>query len=212
MAVIGDGRLRYFESGNPMTVGLSRGASFSLNAYGITMDRDQQVWQAGWTNGHAYRYSPNRAWQGKRLSEIAESEKKSVLEIAVEIETNGGAQIVNHGMSEEDVRVYMKQTWVATASDGSAKVADGTAPHPRSYGTFARKIGFYSIEEKAISLEAAIRSSSGLPADILGFKDRGYVRAGQFADLVIFDPKTYRDKATYEKYSRERERAFLKFL
>ncbi len=153
-------------------------------------------------NGKAIQiatYSKNRAWQGKRLTEIAEMEKRSVLEIAVEIETNGGAQIVNHGMSEEDVRIYMKQPWVATASDGSAKVADSTVPHPRSYGTFARKIGFYSIEEKAIPLEAAIRSSSGLPADILGFTDRGYIKAGQFADVVIFDPKTYRDRATYEK-------------
>jgi N-acyl-D-amino-acid deacylase len=107
------------------------------------------------------------------------TEKKSVLEIAVEIETNGGAQIVNHGMSEEDVRLYMKQPWVATASDGSAKVADSSVPHPRSYGTFARKIGFYAIEEKTIPLEHAIRSAAGLPADILGLKDRGYVKPGQ---------------------------------
>ncbi len=144
-------------------------------------------------------YAKNRAWQGKRLSEIAVAEKKSVLEIAVEIETNGGAQIVNHGMSEEDVRVYMKQPWVATASDGSAKVADSSVPHPRSYGTFARKIGHYAIEEKTVPLEHAIRASSGLPADILGLADRGYVKAGHKADIVVFDPKTYRDTATYEK-------------
>jgi N-acyl-D-amino-acid deacylase len=144
-------------------------------------------------------YAKKRAWQGKRLSEIADMEKRPVLDIAVEIETNGGAQIVNHGMSEEDVRVYMKQPWVATASDGSAKVADSSVPHPRSYGTFARKIGFYAIEEKTVSLEHAIRASSGLPADILGLKDRGYVKAGQKADVVVFDPKTYRDTATYEK-------------
>ncbi len=144
-------------------------------------------------------YSKNRSWQGKRLSEIADLEKRTVLEIAIEIETNGGAQIVNHGMSEEDVRVYMKQPWVATASDGSAKVADSSVPHPRSYGTFARKIGYYAIEEKTVSLEHAIRASSGLPADILGLKDRGYVKAGHKADLVLFDPKSYRDRATYEK-------------
>jgi N-acyl-D-amino-acid deacylase len=144
-------------------------------------------------------FAKNRAWQGKRLSEIAEMEKRTVLEIAVEIETNGGAQIVNHGMSEEDVRVYMKQPWVATASDGSAKVADSSVPHPRSYGTFARKIGYYAIQEKTVSLEHAIRASSGLPAEILGLKDRGYVKAGQKADVVVFDPKTYRDTATYEK-------------
>jgi N-acyl-D-amino-acid deacylase len=152
-------------------------------------------------NGKAIQiatYSKKPAWQGKRLSEIAAAEKRDVLDIVIEIETTGGAQIVNHAMNEEDVRVYMKQPWVATASDGSAKVADKSVPHPRSYGTFARKIGFYSIEEKTIPLEHAIRSCSGLPADVLGFKDRGYVKAGQWADVVVFDPKTYRDHATYE--------------
>ncbi|QEL16028.1 N-acyl-D-amino-acid deacylase family protein [Limnoglobus roseus] len=144
-------------------------------------------------------YSKKPKWQGKRLSEIAEMEKKDVLDIVIEIETNGGAQIVNFGMNEEDVRVYMKQPWVATASDGSAKTAGESVPHPRSYGTFPRKVGFYSIEEKTIPLEQAIRSCSGLPADILGFKDRGYIKVGQFADVVVFDPKTFRDTATYEK-------------
>lgn len=144
-------------------------------------------------------YAKKRSWQGKRLSEIAQIEKKDVVEIAIEIETNGGAQIVNHAMNEEDVRVYMKQPWVATASDGSAKIEDSTVPHPRSYGTFARKIGFYAIEEKIISLEQAVRSSSGLPADILRLPDRGYVKVGHYADIVLFDPKNYRDRATYEK-------------
>ena len=76
---------------------------------------------------------------------------------------------------------------------------DSTVPHPRSYGTFPRKIGRYSIEEKVIPLEQAIRSSSGLPADILRLKDRGYLKAGQFADVVVFDPKTFRDVATYDQ-------------
>ncbi len=144
-------------------------------------------------------YSKNRSWQGLRLSEIAEKEKKDPLDIAIEIETNGGAQIVHHGMSEEDVRVYMKQSWVATASDGSSKTADSTVPHPRSYGTFPRKIGHYSIDEKTIPLAHAIRSCSGLPAEILRLKDRGTIKAGNYADLVVFDPKAFRDRATYEK-------------
>src|SRR5262249_15212206 len=74
-----------------------------------------------------------------------------------------------------------------------------TVPHPRSYGTFARKIGRYAIEEGVIPLEQAIRSSSGLPADVLRLKDRGYLKPGYFADVVVFDPKTFRDKATFEK-------------
>jgi N-acyl-D-amino-acid deacylase len=93
----------------------------------------------------------------------------------------------------------MKQPWVATASDGSSQVPGETVPHPRSYGTFPRKIGRYAIEDNVVSLEQAVRSASGLPADILGLADRGYLKPGQFADVVVFDPKAFRDAATFEK-------------
>lgn len=145
------------------------------------------------------RYAANPKWQGKTITAIAEAEKKEPIDIVLEIERNGGAQVVNFGMSEDDVRVYMKQPWVATASDGGVQSPGDTVPHPRSYGTFPRKIGFYAIEEKLIPLEHAIRTSSGLPADILKLKDRGYLKAGYFADLVVFDPKQFRDTATFDK-------------
>jgi N-acyl-D-aspartate/D-glutamate deacylase len=143
------------------------------------------------------RYRP--AWQGKNLLEIAEQEKKSVLDIVLEIQKNGGAQMVSFGMSEEDVRIYMRRPWVATASDGSSKVPGSDVPHPRSYGTFPRKIGRYAIEEKVIPLEQAIRSASGLPADVLRLPERGYLKPGHFADVVVFDPNTFRDTATYDQ-------------
>lgn len=145
------------------------------------------------------RYSPNAKWQGKSITAIAEDEKKEPIDIVLEIERNGGAQIVNFGMSEDDVRVYMKQSWVATASDGGVQTPGDTVPHPRSYGTFPRKIGFYATQEKLVSVESAIRSSTGLPADILKLTDRGYVKPGYFADLVVFDPETFRDTATFDK-------------
>lgn len=145
------------------------------------------------------RYKPNPKWQGKSIAAIAEAEKKDPADIVMEIERAGGASIVNFGMSEEDVRLYMKQPWVATASDGSSQVPGDTVPHPRSYGTFPRKIGRYSIDDGVIPLEQAIRSASGLPADILRLSDRGYLKPGQFADVVVFDPKSYRDTATFEK-------------
>lgn len=145
------------------------------------------------------RYSPNPKWQGKTIAAIAEAEKKEPIDIVVEIERNGSAQVVNFGMDEADVRIYMKQPWVATASDGGVQTPGDTVPHPRAYGTFPRKIGFYAIEEKIVPLEAAIRSSTGLPAEILKLKDRGYLKAGYFADVVVFDPKTFRDTATYDK-------------
>jgi N-acyl-D-aspartate/D-glutamate deacylase len=145
------------------------------------------------------RYAKNTKWNGKTIAAIAEAEKKEPIDIVLEIERNGGAQVVNFGMSEEDVRVYMKRPWVATASDGGVQTPGDTVPHPRSYGTFPRKIGRYAIDDKIVSLEQAIRSSSGLPADILKLTDRGYLKAGQFADVVVFDPSAFRDTATYEK-------------
>ena len=72
-------------------------------------------------------------------------------------------------------------------------------PHPRSYGTFPRKIGHYALREKVLPLEQAIRSASGLPADILHLPQRGYLKPGYFADVVVFDPKTFRDTATFDK-------------
>jgi N-acyl-D-aspartate/D-glutamate deacylase len=145
------------------------------------------------------RYTKKPAWQGKTLEAIAQAEKKSLLELVLEIERNGGAQIVNFGMSEEDVQLIMRQPFVATASDGSSQVPGDTVPHPRSYGCFPRKIGRFAIQEKKISVEQALRSASGLPADILKLADRGYLKTGYYADVVVFDPKTYRDQATFDR-------------
>lgn len=145
------------------------------------------------------RYKPRPEWVGKSLAEIAESRGKDPLDQAIEISRNGGASIVNFSMSEDDVRHVMQIPWVATASDGSAKVPGSDKPHPRSYGTFARKLGHYAIREKVLPLEQAVRSSSGLPADILGLKDRGSLRAGAFADVVVFDPQEFIDRATFEQ-------------
>jgi N-acyl-D-aspartate/D-glutamate deacylase len=145
----------------------------------------------------AYKARPD--WQGKDLDSIAAEEKKSLVDVVIDITRNGGAAVVNFGMSEEDVRLFMKQDFVATASDGSSQVPSKTMPHPRSYGCFARKIGKYAIEDKVIPLEQAIRSSSGLPADILKLPERGYLKKGYVADVVVFDPKTYRDKATFDQ-------------
>ncbi len=77
------------------------------------------------------------------------------------------------------------------------ETARATVPHPRNYGTFSRKIGYYALQEQTLSLAQAIRSASGLPADILGLKDRGYLRPGMMADVVVFEPASFRDQATF---------------
>lgn len=143
-------------------------------------------------------YSDRPEWVGKSVAEIAQSEGKQPLDIVIEIERHGGASIVNFGMNEEEVRFGMQLPWVATASDGSTKVPSADRPHPRSYGTFSRKIGLYAQAEKIITLAQAIRSSSGLPADILELTDRGYLKPQAYADIAVFDPATFRDQATFE--------------
>ena len=145
------------------------------------------------------RYSKNAAWQGKDLYAIAQSEKKSTLDIVLEITRNGGAQAVHFGMDDTDVRFFMKEPYVATASDGGSMLPSESVPHPRNYGTFPRKIGRFAIEDGVISVEEAIRSASGLPADILKLPERGYLKTGYFADIVVFDPKTFRDTATFDR-------------
>jgi N-acyl-D-aspartate/D-glutamate deacylase len=144
-------------------------------------------------------YKPNPAYTGRALHEIAAEEHRPLIDVALNVIRQGSPPAINFGMSEEDVRFVMQQPWVATASDGSAKTPSGDMVHPRSFGTFPRKIGVYAISEKVIPLEQAVRSASGLPADILGMPDRGYLRAGQFADVVVFDPATIRDAATFDK-------------
>jgi N-acyl-D-amino-acid deacylase len=144
------------------------------------------------------RFEPNEKWQGKRLGAIADQEKMSVLDLVLHIQRKGGAQIVSFGMKEEEVRLFMKEPYVATASDGSSMMPAKTVPHPRSYGCFPRKIGFYGIEEQVIPVAQAIRSATGLPADILELPERGYLKPGYFADIVVLDPKTFRDQATFD--------------
>jgi N-acyl-D-aspartate/D-glutamate deacylase len=101
-------------------------------------------------------------------------------------------------MSEDDIRAIMRQPWTMTSSDGALSVRGPSVPHPRNNGAFARKLGVYVRERHVVSLEAAVRSMTSLPAEVFGFKDRGVLRTGAVADVVIFDPAAIVDHATYE--------------
>ncbi len=148
------------------------------------------------------RYTPRRERVGKDLTTIAVSEETTPVEVVIDIQRHGGAQAISFGMNEDDVRTVMRHDFVATASDGSAHVSGGgDQPHPRSYGTFPRKIR-YALDEKVLTLEQAIRSSSALPAEILHLPDRGLIRPGAIADIVVFDPATFRDAATFDQPTR----------
>jgi N-acyl-D-amino-acid deacylase len=128
---------------------------------------------------------------GKNLAQIAGERKVSPVEAALQIIRAGGSEVASFNMKESDIEAFMKQPWVMTCSDGS----EG---HPRKYGTFPRKIHEYVYEKHVLSLEAAVRSSTSLPAETLRIKDRGLLKEGYYADVLVFDPKTFIDRATYE--------------
>jgi N-acyl-D-amino-acid deacylase len=144
-------------------------------------------------------YKPKPEYTGKAIHEIAAAENRPQIEVAIELLRDGSPAAINFGMTEEDVRFVMQRPWVATASDGSVKEPSGDMVHPRSFGTFPRKIGLYAVREKVLPLEQAVRSASGLPADILGLTDRGYLKQGQFADIAIFNPAKIIDGATFDQ-------------
>ncbi|MBT6724992.1 MAG: amidohydrolase family protein [Planctomycetaceae bacterium] len=137
-------------------------------------------------------------WVGQSVAEIANATHLSGLEVVEKIERNGGAAVVSFSMSPEDIRHVMTVPWVATASDGRAYLPGADKPHPRSYGTFPRKIHQFAQTEKVISIGHAIRSSTSLPAKILGMKDRGIIKPGLIADIAVFNPGKLKDKATFD--------------
>lgn len=146
----------------------------------------------------------DKSLYGKSLAEIARLWRVDPVEAAIQIQMEGlpnragGARMRGFSMAESDMEAFAKQPWVATSTDaGIALPTAGPATHARFYGSFPRKIRHYALDRGAISLEAAIRSSTSLPALIMGLRDRGQIREGMAADLVVFDLNTIRDKATF---------------
>jgi N-acyl-D-aspartate/D-glutamate deacylase len=116
-------------------------------------------------------------------------------------EENGAVGSIYYIIDEQDLRLAMKQPWVSIGSDGSALAIDGPlrtgVPHPRNFGTFPRVLGKYVRDEHVLTLEEAVRKMSGLTAEQLHLSDRGFIKPGLVADLVIFDPATVADRATF---------------
>ena len=111
----------------------------------------------------------------------------------------GSPSIISFNMQDDDITAFMCQPWTMTASDGDlVEFGEGSA-HPRSYGTFPRKLRIFALDRGVVSLERAIQSMTGLPAAVFHLRDRGEVRVGAFADLAIFDPATLRETSTYQK-------------
>ena len=142
---------------------------------------------------------------GKRLGEIAAARKADPWDVLFEIiaGTKGRAGALYHMMSEADVRTGLAAPFVSIGTDSAAIRHEGPLaqgqPHPRAYGTFPRVLGHYVRDEKVLTLEDAVRRMTGLAAEQFQIRDRGVIREGAFADLVVFDPATVADTATYER-------------
>ena len=141
---------------------------------------------------------------GRRLGSYAEEKGADPYAVTVEILTasENRSGIVGHGMSEENTRRTLAHPLGAICSDASARRSTGPlsegSPHPRAYGSYPRVLGKYVREERAMSLEEAVRKMSGLPAEILHLSERGTIAVGKAADLAVFDPATVADTATFE--------------
>ena len=142
--------------------------------------------------------------QGKRLSEVAAMWHEDPIDTLCDIliQDKAFTEVAVFGMSEPDVTLALKQPWVSIDNDSSGTSPDGPLgsehPHPRAYGTFPRILSKYVREEKVLTLEDAIRKFSALPAQRLRLTDRGVLKAGMWADVVIFDPATIHDRATFD--------------
>jgi N-acyl-D-amino-acid deacylase len=148
-------------------------------------------------------YEKNPNYNGKSLEEILLMEGKgpeleNASELIVEIVENGDASAVFLEMNEEDVKALMKLPYLSIASDGGIRFPGKGYPHPRSYGTFPRVISKYVRDEKVLSLEHAIRKMTSLPAEVFRIKERGMIKEGFFADIVIFDYEKIKDNSTFQ--------------
>ena len=157
-----------------------------------------------WSYAVVAYYSTDTTYNGKSIEEINKWLKRpnttdAEAELICLMMEKGGAGMVFHGMSEKDVKYFMKYPFNMFASDASIRIFGRGAPHPRGYGTNARVLGRYVREQMVMPLEEAIRRMTSLPAQRFGLNDRGLLREGMAADIVVFDENTVTDQSTFDK-------------
>lgn len=171
----------------------------------------------GWTNFYAmagdpknillvgFRQDALRKYTGQTLAAVAAERRADPVDTLLDLLVEDASRIdtVYFMMDEANVKKLVPLPWVSFGSDASSQAPEGvflkTMPHPRAYGTFARLLGKYVRDEKLLPLEVGIRKASHLPATNLGLDRRGLLREGYFADVIVFDPATIADRATYDK-------------
>lgn len=144
-------------------------------------------------------YAPDASIEGKRLSDLAAAARLAPEEYALTLLEKDDAGLVSFNMAEDDIALIMRQPWTMTCTDGGLQPMTEGKPHPRAYGAFPRKIERYVRGAQVVSLPFAIRSMTGLAADVFGIRDRGLLKDGAFADVLVFDPARVHEPATYEQ-------------
>jgi len=144
-------------------------------------------------------YRPDRSLEGQSLAAVATAMSLAPEETAMALLRKGGAGLVSFNMSERDIELIMRQPFTMTCTDGDLVPFGQGKPHPRGNGAFARKLHVYVHDRGVIDLPFAVRSMTSLPASVYGMKDRGMLRPGAWADVLIFDPARVRDAATYQE-------------
>ena len=144
------------------------------------------------------RYAPDTTLEGKSLAQIATARGGDPVEVALAIIARGDPGVTSFNMLDEDIERLMRQPWTMTASDGALVPPGVGVPHPRGNGTFPRKIHTYVVEKGVVDLAFAVRSMTSLPATVFNLRDRGVLREGAMADVVVFDLAKVRDRATYD--------------
>jgi N-acyl-D-amino-acid deacylase len=145
------------------------------------------------------RYAADPSIEGKTLRQVADERRVDAIELAMELVLGDGPGIVSFNMSPADIALLMSQPWTMTSSDGGLSPMGEGVPHPRAYGTYPRKIRRYVLEDGVVDLSSAIRSMTSLPATVFRLEDRGVLREGAVADVVVFDLERIGDRATYEE-------------
>lgn len=181
---------------------LQMNLSIPGNLKKLEMDVNREIERRGGAENIVVFEHPVESYIGKSLATIAEESQKSLVETAIHLqmtgdpEKDGGGRMRGFSMAEQDIEILARQPWVITASDAGLGLPFNPV-HARFYGTFPRKIAFYAKERGAITVEHAIRSATSLPAQFMGFKDRGLLREGNAADILVFDLENLQDKATF---------------
>jgi N-acyl-D-amino-acid deacylase len=144
------------------------------------------------------RFAPDPSIEGRTLAGLAAAAGSTPEDTALALLSRANPSLVSFNMSDRDIELLMRQTWTMTSTDGDLVPIGEGKPHPRGYGAFPRKLRVYVHERQVIDLPFAIRSMTSLPAAVFGLRDRGILREGAFADVLVFDPARVRDTATYQ--------------